>query len=91
MDALRAKLSTLDPVNQSLVFVVSELCVSSAVGWLSVEPRSREGRNRLEPIQAVMQRSKSGWKVSALACTEEDCPVGADSKALRAKISPRCA
>ena len=90
MDALRAELGSFDPANRDLVFVVSELCVSSSAGWLSVEPQSRDGKNHLEPVHAVLKRGKSGWLVERLACGEEECPKGTDPEALRAKIKPRC-
>jgi hypothetical protein len=90
MDALRAKLSRFDPANKDLIFVVKELCVSPAAGWLSVEPQSRDGKNRLEAIQASLKRNKSSWSVDTVACTEEDCAKGTDAKALRARANPQC-
>jgi hypothetical protein len=90
MDALRAKLTTFDPANRDLIFVVKELCVSPAAGWVSVEPQSRDGKNRLEAIQASLKRNKSDWSVDTVACTEEDCAKGTDAKALRARVNPQC-
>ena len=90
MDALRARLSTFDPASRDLIFVVKELCVSPALGWLSVEPQSRDGKNRLEALQATLTRGKAGWAVATLACAEEDCAKGTDAKALRAIINPQC-
>lgn len=90
MDALRAKLATFDPARRDLVFVVKELCLSSGNGWLAVEPQSRDGQTRLEPIQASLKRGKSGWAVTTLACAEEDCAKGTDAKAIRARINPQC-
>jgi hypothetical protein len=90
MDALRAKLSRFDPANKDLIFVVKELCVSPAAGWLSVEPQSRDGKNRLEAVQASLKRNKSSWSVDTVACTEEDCAKGTDAKALRARANPQC-
>ena len=90
MDALRAQLRTLDAANKDLIFVVKELCVSPTVGWLAVEPQSRDGKNRLEAVQASLTRSKSGWHVATIACGEEDCPKGTDAKALRARVKPLC-
>jgi hypothetical protein len=90
MDALRAKLSTFDPANKDLIFVVKELCVSPTAGWLSAEPQSRDGKNRLEAVQVSLKRSQSGWSVDTVACTEEDCAKGTDAKALRARANPQC-
>jgi hypothetical protein len=90
IDALRAKLSTFDPANKDLIFVVKELCVSPSTGWLSVEPQSRDGKNRLEPLQASLTRGKSAWNVDTLACVKEDCAKGTDPKALRARVNPLC-
>ncbi len=90
MDALRAKLSTFDPASRDLIFVVKALCVSPAVGWLSVEPQSRDGKNRVEALQATLTRGKAGWDVATLACAEADCAKGTDAKALRARINPQC-
>ena len=90
MDALRAKLSSFDPASRDLVFVVKDLCLSSGNGWLAVEPQSRDGQNRLEPLQLSLKRSKSGWVVAALACAEENCAKDTDAKAIRARINPKC-
>lgn len=90
MDALRAKLATFDPANKDLIFVVKALCVSPTSGWLSVEPQSRDGKNRLEAVQVSLKRSQSGWGVDTIACTEEDCAKGTDATALRARINPQC-
>ena len=90
MDALRAQLATYDATNSDLIIVVKELCVSPVAGWLVVEPQSRDGRNRLEPVQASLKRGKSAWRVDAMACSEEDCPKGTDPQALRAHVNPLC-
>lgn len=90
MDALRAKLSTFDATSNRLVFVVKELCLSAQNGWLAVEPQSRDGQNRLEPVQASLYHGPSGWAVATIACGEEDCPKGTDAKALRAAVNPQC-
>ncbi len=90
MDALRAHLATYDATNSDLIFVVKELCVSPVAGWLAVEPQSRNGKNRLEPVAASLKRGKSAWRVDAIACGEEDCPKGTDPQALRARINPLC-
>ena len=90
MDALRAQLATYDAPYKDLIFVVKELWVSSTVGWLAVEPQSREGKERLEPAQASFKRGQSGWRVETIACGEEDCPQGTDPKALRARVKPLC-
>ena len=90
MDALRAQLATYDATNEALIFVVQELCVSPAAGWLSVEPQSRDGKNRLEPVHASLKRGTSGWRVETIACGEEDCAKGTDPQALRARVKPLC-
>ena len=90
MDALRAHLATFDASGNDLIFVVKELCVSPAAGWLSVAPQSRDGKNRREAVQASLKRGISGWRVVAIACGEEECPKGTDAKALRARVKPQC-
>jgi len=90
MDALRAQLATFDATSQNLIFVVKELCVSPTAGWLSVEPQSRDRKNRLEAMQASLKRGKSGWSVETLACGEADCPKDTEPKALRARVNPLC-
>ena len=90
MDALRAQLATYDASHSDLIFVVKELCVSPAAGWLAVEPQSRDGKKRIEPVQASLKRAKSGWSVDTLACGEQDCAKGAQPKALRSRVKPLC-
>jgi hypothetical protein len=82
MDALRAKLATYDATNK--------LCLSPSTGWLSVEPQTRDGRDRREIVNARLKRGKSGWDVDALACAEEDCAKGTDAKAMRSRVKPLC-
>lgn len=90
MDALRAKMATFDPANRGLIFVVQELCVSDKSGWISAEPRSRDGQSQFEPIQAVLTRRSAAWSVGQIACGEEECAKGTDAEALRRKVAPRC-
>ena len=91
MDTLRTRLATFEATNRNLIFVVTELCVSASYGWLSVEPQSRDGKTRLEAVQASFKRVASEWIVDAIACGEEDCPKGTDPEAIRNRINPRCA
>lgn len=90
MDALRTKLGEFDSNASQLVFVVKELCVGDSKGWLSVEPQSRDGSNKFEPVQASLKRSKSLWTIEQLACAEADCAEGTDGHALRARVKPMC-
>ena len=91
MDMLRIRLATFEATNRNLIFVVTELCVSASYGWLSVEPQTRDGKARLESVQASLKRVASGWTVDAIACGEEDCPKSTDPAAIRNRINPRCA
>lgn len=90
MDALRARLATYDATHSGLIFVVKELCVSPAAGWLAVEAQSRDGKNRLEAVHASLNRGTSGWRVETIACGEQDCPKSTDPEALRARVNPLC-
>ena len=90
MDALRAKLAQFDPQAPKMVFVVGELCLSSAKGWVSVDPRSADGSRRYETVSASLRRHKQRWVVDELACGEEECPPGTDAEALRRRVGPRC-
>ncbi len=90
MDALRTKLSEFDPAAKELIFVVKSLCVSANTGWLTVDPRSRDGKNQLETTSETLKREKTGWRVDRLACSEAECEKGTDATALKARIQPRC-
>lgn len=90
MDALRAKLAQFDPQAPKMVFVVGEFCLSSAKGWVSVDPRSADGSHRYETVSASLKRHKQRWVVDKLACGEEECPPGTDAEALRRRVGPRC-
>lgn len=90
MAALRAQLATYDATHRDLIFVVKELCVSPGAGWLLVEPQSRDGEKRLEPVQASLKRGQSGWRVETIACGEEECPKGTDPEAVRSRVKPLC-
>ena len=94
MDALRAKLAQQGlaggPQEPKTVFVVREFCISSAKGWVTVDPRSADGSWRGETFSASLKRHKQRWVVDELACGEEECPPGTDSEALRRRVGPRC-
>ena len=94
MDALRAKLAQQGlaggPQEPKTVFVVREFCISSAKGWVTVDPRSADGSWRGETFSASLKRHKQRWVVDKLACGEEECPPGTDAEALRRRVGPRC-
>jgi len=90
IDALRARLAHFDPQAYQMVFVVRELCISSTKGWLSVDPRSADGRSHYETVNATLKRHRQQWVVEEIACGEEDCPPGTDAEALRRHIDPKC-
>ena len=90
IEVLRAKMTTYEPSNRDLVYVVRELCVSDKSGWIEVDPRSPDGQSQFEPIEATLTHKPTGWTVGQIACGEEECAKGTDAAALRKKVAPRC-
>ncbi|NLX18527.1 MAG: hypothetical protein GXY53_04480 [Desulfobulbus sp.] len=90
MDALRTELAQFHPHARQMVFVVRELCISSTSGWLSADPRSADGKNSYETVNATLKRHAQRWVVEEIACGEEDCPPGTDAEALRRRVGPKC-
>ena len=90
MSALRRELATFDPDAGNLRFVVRELCVSDAAGWIEADPQSADGENRYEPVSASLRMRRGRWVVEALACSEEECPAGTTPQEIRKTIHPAC-
>lgn len=90
MTALRGELAKYDPNAHDLRFVVRDLCVSNATGWIEADPQSANGENRYEPVSASLRKRNGRWVVGRLACSEEDCAAGTSPDAIRRRIDPIC-
>lgn len=58
MDALRGILGVED-----VVFVVRFLKVSGGWAWVETDPRSKDGRNRYEPVDCLLRKRQDTWTV----------------------------
>ena len=86
VDALRTRMQ--DYYHQPVVFMVREMCLSSTRGWLSIRPRTRDGRKVFETLDASLIKHGGAWEVDFLACPRQECRI--DANTLRSKIAPQC-
>jgi len=87
MDALRNSLKTLEPEN--IVFVVKYLKVKDGWAWIETYPQSRDGKNKYEPVDALLYKEKGKWTVKQIrpCCGEcEEDPECADIKKYYKKL-----
>lgn len=70
--------------DKNRVFIVRTLKVQNGWAWLTVDPRSKDGKNTYEPESVLMHDEGKGWKWAAAPCAEADCEMGAEIKKIRA-------
>jgi len=72
VEALRQKLRSLHQVEA--IFEVHYLKVHRGWAWIEASPRSPDGRQRYEPVSALLREEGGRWQVAEFPCTEEDNP-----------------
>jgi len=84
LDALRKDC----PVNE-IVFIVNHLKVKDGWAWIETNPQSPDGRNKFEPLNALLHKEKGKWIIKNVqpCCGEcADDPECADIKRYYKKL-----
>ncbi len=73
-----------------MVFTVDSLKVHNGWAWIHALPKSPDGAQKYEDVNALLEKKAGCWQVAEIACTEEgnpDCLGSPDYfKKLRAKF-----
>ncbi len=86
LDALRRMLKA---EKKDLVFVVDHLKVKDGWAWAQCNPRSPDGRTRLEPVWALLRKQEGEWRILYVRPCCADCaddPDCADEERLYRKL-----
>lgn len=90
LDALRQELKAWTKLD--VVFVVQYLREQEGWAWVAALPQSRDGKNKYEPVEALLHKDARGWKVLEMrpggAECEED-PNCADDTRYFGKLKSR--
>jgi hypothetical protein len=88
LKALGKKLESTTHVK--MVFTVEYLKVHNCWAWIHVLPKSPDGAQKYEDVNALLEKKAGCWQVAEIACTEDgnpDCLGSPDYfKKLRAKF-----
>jgi len=74
---------------QGMVFIVRHLKVKDGWAWIETDPRSPDGKNRYEPVDALLQEVAGKWQVKNIrpCCAEcEEDPECADIRKYYRKL-----
>jgi hypothetical protein len=72
LDALGKKLASTTHIK--MVFGVIYLKVHDCWAWIHVLPRSPDGTQSYEDVNALLEKKAGCWQVAEIACTEEGNP-----------------
>jgi hypothetical protein len=76
LNALRPQVEQM--AGQDVEFVVDQIRVACNWARVVANPRAPGGHgNHYEPVDALLQRSGTAWRVRLTACGEVDCPSAA--------------
>ncbi len=56
------------------VFVVRWMKVNDNWAWVETDPQSKDGKEKYEPLLALLKREKEGWTIAEMPPLEEDSP-----------------
>jgi hypothetical protein len=72
LTALGKKLAST--THLKMVFTVQYLKVHGCWAWIHVLPKSPDGTQQYEDVNALMEKKAGCWQVAEIACTEEGNP-----------------
>jgi len=81
LDALRRHMKGVSGLD--MVFVVRHLAVKDGWAWIETNPQSRDGKNRYEPVDALLHREEDGWAVSEVRPCCAECEEDPDCSDLQ--------
>ena len=76
MDGLREWV--MENHDLKVIFVVDHLLVADGWAWTETKPQSGDGKQKYEPIAALLRKTAQGWQVVHVPSMEEDDPPADD-------------